>query len=226
MKLLFIVMLMASALLSWDKQIILGSYSIENNGKVALSTLNKRIEKDKKLQNYIQKFNLKTTNTVIGDYTVVSIYSFDSFVSLLRTLKHLKTYYSDAYVLHFPSKSSTQEILVHSQENISVQPQQSSVVDSEEADLVENEASPSVDLEQESNEETMNSEKSAEVETPVQEATKDSQKTVVQAEKVDNENESDNLLYYILGLVVLGLIAVGAIMMNGSSKKKENEEDE
>ena len=106
MKILYVLALLSSLLFSMDaqKQIILGSYSIEKNGLTAVETTKKQISNDQKLQELMDKYSLRTISTVISGYTVVSINHFNSYSDLLASLKAFKTYYDDAFVLNYPTK--------------------------------------------------------------------------------------------------------------------------
>ena len=110
MKHIFILSLLFSFLFSWEKQIILGSYSVESNGERALETLNKEIAKDIQLQGFMQEYSLKTGNRKINNYTAVSISPFDSYTSLLNIMYVLKVYYPDIYAIDYPAKSTLQTL--------------------------------------------------------------------------------------------------------------------
>ena len=105
MKLLVIVILFSSILFSAQKQIILGSYSVQSNGIGAVKTVTKQIENDENLQELMQKNSLRVISTKISGYTVVSVNALGSYTELLRTLKIFKTYYTDAFVLTYPTQN-------------------------------------------------------------------------------------------------------------------------
>lgn len=105
MKSIIFVLIFSISLFAEQKQIILGSYAVESNGKRALSTINQQIEKNPVLQDMIQSNSLRTINTEISTYTVVSINAFDSYTLLLQTMKELQGDYPDAYALPYPTKN-------------------------------------------------------------------------------------------------------------------------
>ena len=105
MKFIFMLFMLTSLLFSGQKQIILGSYLVQSNGKRALETLDKQIQNDIQLQDFMKDNSLRTINTVISGYTVVSINAFTSYRELLNTINVFKVYYGDAFVLKYPTKN-------------------------------------------------------------------------------------------------------------------------
>ncbi|MDQ7060782.1 MAG: hypothetical protein Q9M43_06460 [Sulfurimonas sp.] len=103
MKFIYVMVLFSSMLLAMQKQIILGSYSVESNGLNAVKTVEKQIENDETLKMLMHKNSAAVMSTVISGYTVVSVNIFDSYSSLLPAMKVLKNYYGDAYVLKYPT---------------------------------------------------------------------------------------------------------------------------
>jgi len=99
MKHLALFFFLSMALFALDKQIIIGSYLHQANSITELKELSLHVEQDKRLNSLIEKNNLKTKSNQIGKYYVVSILPLTDYVQLLRTLKSLKKYYPDAYVL-------------------------------------------------------------------------------------------------------------------------------
>lgn len=99
MKFIVVLMLLHSFLFSIEKQVIVGSYLVETNAKNALVTLKQNIKKNAKLQELIKANELEVKTTKIGQYNVVSVGYFDSYIQLFRTFKELHKKYADAYTL-------------------------------------------------------------------------------------------------------------------------------
>jgi len=91
--------MLATALFSSEKQIIVGSFIQENYASNSVRRLNSFIENDEKLAALIKKNDIEVKLKVIGEYNTVSLSPFNSYVQLLRTLRELAKYYDDAYVL-------------------------------------------------------------------------------------------------------------------------------
>lgn len=107
MKFIYIMVLFSSILFSSQSQnqIILGSYSVKNNGLNAVKVFEEQIQSEQKINALMQKYNLRVISTEISGYTVVSVNHLESYNSLLDTLKVLKVHYADAFVLHYPTKN-------------------------------------------------------------------------------------------------------------------------
>ncbi|WP_345992013.1 hypothetical protein [Sulfurimonas sp. HSL-1716] len=95
-----------------DKQIILGSYTIEENGMQALTKLNKTILKDPKLKEQVKVNALKSKMKRIGKYYVVFLAPLTTRQQLFRTLDRLKPYYDDVFVLEMSEPAPTQMLQV------------------------------------------------------------------------------------------------------------------
>ncbi len=104
MKFLLTIFLLSTLLFAVQRQVIVGCYSIKSNAKNALILLNKKIQDDVGLQNLMQKEQLRVINTPIGDYTVVSINYFESYLHTYEIMKILKAHYDDIYSLPYPSR--------------------------------------------------------------------------------------------------------------------------
>ena len=110
MKIIVAVLFLSSVLFSTEinKQIILGSYLVEKNANIALPLLEQKIQENEKLKNLIDINSLEVTSSKIDKYTVVTVRTFKSFTQLLITLKELKKYYKDAFVLSYSAVSISQ----------------------------------------------------------------------------------------------------------------------
>lgn len=112
MKLVFLVLMLASMLFSNEKQIIVGSFVQDGYASNALVRLNKRILNDEKLSDLINKNSIETELKKLGEYNAVSLSPFTSYVQLLRTLRALEKYYDDAYVLDNGQKIEIAEVII------------------------------------------------------------------------------------------------------------------
>ena len=112
MKLFIAMMVFVTVLFSYDgqKQILLGSYLIEENGKKALDSAKEHIESNTKLKELFKKHSLEAVVTKISGYTVVSVHHFENYTDLLEVLKLLQEHYVDAYALHYPTMAFRNEI--------------------------------------------------------------------------------------------------------------------
>lgn len=99
MKSIFLIIVLAITLFASEKQIIVGSFLEEKNALNSLVKLNNNILSDAKLSTLIDKNSIEVRVKKIGEYNAISLSPFTSYVQLLRTLKALESYYSDAYVL-------------------------------------------------------------------------------------------------------------------------------
>jgi len=99
MKILFLFLLTLTLAFSSEKKIILGSYVKEMNSSNTLSQVQKIIEEDAILKNLISINNLTVQVEKLGQYNVVSVTTLTNYTQLLRTMKALRKYYADLYVL-------------------------------------------------------------------------------------------------------------------------------
>ncbi|WP_373036197.1 hypothetical protein [Sulfurimonas sp.] len=111
MKLVFLIIMLTTMLFSSEKQIIVGSFLQEKYALNSLVSLNNHILKDDKLSTLINKNSIEVELKTIGQYHVISLSPFTSYVQLLRTLKALEKYYDDAYVLEHGQKIEMPEVL-------------------------------------------------------------------------------------------------------------------
>ena len=244
MKFFIMLVMLSTMLFSGQKQIILGSYSVKSNGERALKTFNNQIENDIQLQAFMKDHSLRTINTEISGYTVVSLNAFNSYTELLNTMKALKVYYGDAYVLKYPTKNIR---LSESFEDIAKKAKmEEEAALAEQAQLAEDEAK-RVELKKLLEMDSMNENKADQVETEVVkedsvEAAEVVEETLPEAieetpvveevaiEEISQEEESNPMeeyMLYIIALVLLVLIAAGFTVVNianaKSSKPQENE---
>lgn len=234
MKLLLVLFILSSTLFSWQKQIIIGSYAVESNGKRALNTLNTQIENDLQLQAFTKKHSLRTINTEISNYTVVSINAFESYQSLLNTMNVLKVYYGDAFVLPYPTESIRNKEMLGDIEEKAIQE-----IEREEAEnkidalkraelkkLLEEEALKTEVLDREEitfvepTHEEVNLEATAGKEIAVVES--ETVNASIDITKRDNK-QAQEYIFYLLGFALLALIAAGVTVLKISSNKKKTQ---
>ena len=104
MKLIYMVVLFSSMLFGMQKQIILGSYTLESNGLNAVKHVEKQIANDEKLKSIMEKSSANVMATRVSSYTVVSINAFETYSDLVPAMEVFKTYYKDAFSLNYPTK--------------------------------------------------------------------------------------------------------------------------
>lgn len=239
MKFFIIVVMLSTMLFSGQKQIILGSYSVESNGERALKTFKNQIENDMQLQGFMKDNSLRTINTEISGYTVVSLNAFNSYTELLNTMKVLKVYYADAYVLKYPTKNI---LLAESFEDVA----KKAKMEEEAAALAaakikeDEDEEKRIELKKLLEEEALEAErlKAQSIEEEVvqkEETMEESLEETVLAEEVREETSQEEedassmqeYMMYIIALALLALIAAGLTVVkiagSKSSKQDENE---
>lgn len=230
------ILMLSSILFSWEKQIILGSYSVVSNGERALKTIDKQIKDDLQLQAFMKENSLRTINTEISGYTVVSINAFESYTSLLNTMNVLKVYYGDAFVLKYPTKNiAAKENLAEIEKKAIVE---QAVAKASEDDkrvelkkLLEEEALEAELLDQEVEsepvEETIVEEEIVEVVNESPAITEPELMSNTESEVVSDEfSEMEEYIIYLVALAALALVAAGITVLKiANSKTKKQEED-
>ena len=244
MKFFIMLVMLSTMLFSWQKQIILGSYSVKSNGERALKTLNNQIENDKQLQGFMKEHSLRTINTQISGYTVVSLNVFNSYTELLNTMNVLKVYYSDAFVIKYPTKNIR---LGESLEDIAKKAKmEEEAALAEQAQEAEDEAK-RVELKKLLEIDAMNEEETNQIEAEalkedsveavavaeetVQETLEEipavEEEAVEEISQEETSNPMEEYMLYIIALVLLALIAAGFTVVKianaKSSKSQENE---
>jgi len=107
MKFIFLIMSFASMLFSaQQRQIVLGSFSIESNALFYSLSVQKTIDTDENLKSLLEKYNVKVEYKKIGAYNVVAICPFDDYPSLFQTIAAVKKHYPQAYAIRFPAFST------------------------------------------------------------------------------------------------------------------------
>lgn len=101
MKFIYVMVLFSSMLFGMQKQIILGSYSVQKNALNALVTVQNQIKNDEKLKILMERGSVKVMSSLNSGYAVVSVNIFTSYTDILPAIKLFKTYYKDAYVLKY-----------------------------------------------------------------------------------------------------------------------------
>lgn len=104
MKLILSILLLSNILFAVQKQVILGSYSVKENAANELVSLNKHIENDSALKELMDKYSLRTMNTVISGYTVVSVNYFDSYIAMDKVMSALQARNGDMFSLKYPTR--------------------------------------------------------------------------------------------------------------------------
>ena len=231
MKLILMILMLSSILFSWEKQIILGSYSVVSNGERALKTIDKQIKDDLQLQAFMKENSLRTINTEISGYTVVSINAFESYTSLLNTMNVLKVYYGDAFVLKYPTKN------IAAKENLA-EIEKKAIV--EQAVAKASEDDKRVELKKLLEEEALEAElldqevESEPVEETIVEVVNESPALIepelmsnTESEVVSDEfSEMEEYIIYLVALAALALVAAGITVLKiANSKTKKQEED-
>lgn len=128
MKLIFMMVMLATMLFSQQqKQIILGSFSIERNALFYSVEVQKNVDTDAQLKRLIDKYSLKVEYKKVGPYNVVSICAFDDNPSLFETIAVVKKHYPTAYAIRFPALASAiqtpsieEELMVQEEELVPV----------------------------------------------------------------------------------------------------------
>lgn len=107
MRYLFLTMMMVGMLYSaQQRQIIVGSFSIERNALFYSVDVQKQIDEDKELKTLMKKYSLKLDYKAVGAYHVVSISPFKDNPSLFDTINKVQKHYPAAYAINFPAYAS------------------------------------------------------------------------------------------------------------------------
>ena len=99
MKILLSLLLLYSFSLASERKIILGSYIKHFHAVGAFNKAENILTKDPRVSKLMVKNALILKRETIGEYEVVSLSYFTSYIQLLRTLKAVHPYFKDAYVL-------------------------------------------------------------------------------------------------------------------------------
>jgi hypothetical protein len=235
MKLFIAMVFFMGALFAYDgqKQILLGSYLIEENGKKALDAAQEYVDSEPKLKELFSKYSLEVVVTKISGYTVVTVHHFDNYTNLLEILKRLQEKYVDAYALHYPTmafrneitleeveqKAKEEQLLLEASEdeNVEVSEEKKVLTPKEEVKKATEEVKTEISMEK-----ILEEKISKEIlETNIVETSK-SIKDIISEE----EQESANLVYYyIFGALGMLLLAYGIVLVYSKIvlKKKEND---
>jgi len=248
MKFFIILMMLSAMLFSAQKQIILGSYSVKGNGERALKTFEDQVDNDIQLQGFIKDNSLRMINTEISGYTVVSLNAFNSYRELLNTMKVLKVYYADAYVLKYPTKNirlseSFEDVVEKAkmEEEVAVLEAEAKIKEDEDEEkrielkkLLEMDAATEKETEQVqvedksealegglSDEESTQEEALQDVETQLEEV----QEVLDETSQKEEESSMKEYMIYIIALALLALIAAGITVMKIASSKSSKQEE-
>jgi len=99
MKFIVLFFMISTMLFASQKQIIIGSYSSEENAIKAEKKLKHLMSEDKNLAYLVKKNSLHTKSKPIDNYYVVSLLYINSYAGMLEVMAALKKYYKDAYML-------------------------------------------------------------------------------------------------------------------------------
>ncbi len=106
MRFIFLVTIFASMLFSaQQRQIIIGSFSIQSNAKSYAKLAREELNRDVKLKQLMDKYGLKVELKKIASYNVVSICPFDSYPTLFQTIAVVKKHYPQAYSIKLPTST-------------------------------------------------------------------------------------------------------------------------
>ncbi|MFT7003651.1 MAG: hypothetical protein ACJAWW_001003 [Sulfurimonas sp.] len=111
MKSILLMLMLATILLSSEKQIIVGSFLEEKNALNALVKVESLTQTDDKLSKLVKINSIEVELKTIGKYYAISLSPLTSYVQLLRTLRALEKYYDDAYVLDNGIKIQMAEVI-------------------------------------------------------------------------------------------------------------------
>lgn len=118
---LMMAMLVSMLFAQQQKQIILGSFSIERNALFYSVEVQKNVDTDAQLKRLIDKYSLKVEYKKVGPYNVVSICAFDDNPSLFETIAVVKKHYPTAYAIRFPALASAIQTPSIAEEELMVQ---------------------------------------------------------------------------------------------------------
>lgn len=210
MRYIILVMMMAGMLFSaQQKQIILGSFSIESNALFYSIDVQKHVDKDAGLKKLIDKYSLKVEYKKVGAYNVVSISHFNDYPSLFVTIAEVQKHYPAAYAINFPALAS--QIL---NKTISDEPMPQEEVAQDTTKLQE---------------------EAVEEETAQQEEMPQQEEEIKYEPKMDNtkplliaetESESSLVMFDLILLIALLLVIIGFVLYKIKMKKQEEKQEE
>lgn len=201
MKLIFLMIMLTTMLFSSEKQIIVGSFLQEKYALNSLVKLNKHILSDDKLAGLINKNSIEVELKKIGQYHTISLYPFNSYVQLLRTLRALEVYYDDAYVLDNGKKVTITQVI---------------------SKKVAEESLPPVKVEIEKPKEVTKQIEKIEVTEKKDDFVE--MKKDTQAQKIQKNEQKKDYIFEIV-LVLFVLLGVGFIIFKTSKRKKKDIEE-
>lgn len=111
MRFVVLMMMLVGVLFSaQQRQIIIGSFSIESNALFYSIAVQKKINEEDRLKALVEKYSLNIEYKKIGAYNVVTIYPFENYSSLFEAIGSFKHYYPKAYSIRYPAFSSAVEV--------------------------------------------------------------------------------------------------------------------
>ena len=210
MRYIFLMLMLTGMLFSaQQRQIILGSFSIESNALFYSIDVQKTVDSEYRLKEVMEKYSLKLEYKKVGDYNVVTIYPFDNYPSLFKTIDIVKHYYPKAYAIKYPAFASslkTVEPTVKEEEVAVEEEYEEEVVDDAKEDLVESE-----------DEEVLVQEPVVEQEEIKYEPQKPQAPVMMKMPEVEPMITTDDM-YLLLGLL---LAIIGFVIYKIKAKKKE-----
>ena len=196
--------MLTTMLFSSEKQIIVGSFLQEKYALNSLVKLNNHILSDDRLAGLINKNSIEVELKKIGQYHTISLYPFNSYVQLLRTLRALEVYYDDAYVLDSGEKLTITQVVSKKVAEESVQPVKVEIEKPKEVTKPK---------------ETVEKKEVTEKRDNFVEVKKDTQ-----VQKIQKEEQEKDYIFEIV-LVLLVLLGVGFIIFKTSKGKKKDIEE-
>ena len=215
MRYIVLVMMMAGMLFSaQQKQIILGSFSIESNALFYSIHVQKHVDKDAELKKLIDKYSLKVEYKKVGAYNVVSISPFDDYPSLFVTIAEVKKHYPAAYAINFPAFASQLANKTMSDEPIAQEPEEEVAEDTTESQeqAVEEETAQQEEMPQQQQEEEIKYE--PKIDNPI----------ALPIEEL--ESEESLVMSDLILLIALLLVIIGFVLYKINMKKKEEKKEE
>ena len=107
MRYIFLTMMFVSVLFSaQQRQIILGSFSVESNALFYSLEVQKKVDADTDLKRLMDKYSAKVEYKKVGNYSVVAICPFPGYPSLFQTMAEVQKQFPEAYAIKYPAFAS------------------------------------------------------------------------------------------------------------------------
>ena len=199
MRYIFLLMMLTGMLFSaQQKQIIVGSFSIESNALFYSIDVQKTVDNNPELKKLLEKYGVKVEYRKIGKYNVVSIYPFNDYPSLFVSIAELHKYYPDAYAIRYPAFDSMLKTPVEKNDEPIIEDEDEDVQETAQVEKVN-------DLPQEVKTQELKTIVPKSVEPKEPEIKYEAPSPVIQ--KDESLDTNDLILLIILLLVVIGFVA-------------------